>query len=61
MRKRNRFLQQIILLSFEPEYDLVLVFDVVDILKFDGGNKASELKIIYDTISTGVLIEELKK
>lgn len=38
-----------------------LVFDVVDILKFDEGNKITELKIIYDTVSARALIEELKK
>ena len=38
-----------------------LVFDVVDILKFDEGNKITELKIIYDTVNARAVIEALKK
>lgn len=35
-------------------------FDVVDIIEFDPQNKISELRIIYDTVVSRQLIEELK-
>jgi ketosteroid isomerase-like protein len=36
-------------------------FDVVDILDFDEKNKIVKLKIIYDTVVSRNLIEEMKK
>jgi hypothetical protein len=39
----------------------VVVFDVVDIIEFDNRNKFLELKIIYDTIVSRRLVEEMKK
>ncbi|HEY5686984.1 MAG TPA: nuclear transport factor 2 family protein [Yeosuana sp.] len=39
----------------------IVVFDVVDIIKFDDQNKILELKIIYDTVVSRNLVEELKK
>lgn len=39
----------------------IVNFDVVDIIEFDTQNKISELKIIYDTVVSRRLIEELKK
>lgn len=39
----------------------IVVFDVVDIIHFDSQNKITELKIIYDTIVSRKLIEEMKK
>ena len=38
----------------------VVVFDVVDILEFDEQNKIQELKIIYDTVISKRLVEEMK-
>ncbi len=35
-------------------------FDVVDILKFDSFNKITELTIIYDTVISRQLVQQLK-
>ena len=34
-------------------------FDVVDIIEFDNQNKISKLKIIYDTVTSRKLVEQL--
>lgn len=39
----------------------IVAFDVVDILEFDNRNKISKLMIIYDTVISRKLIEEMKK
>jgi hypothetical protein len=39
----------------------IVVFDVVDIIEFDNNNKISSLKIIYDTVISRNLIEEIQK
>ncbi len=39
----------------------IVVFDVIDIIEFDGQNKILELKIIYDTVVSRSLVEEMKK
>lgn len=39
----------------------IVVFDVVDIIEFDNQNKILELKIIYDTVVSRRLVEEMKK
>jgi len=39
----------------------VVEFDVVDIIEFDAENKIIELKIIYDTIISRKLIDELNQ
>ncbi len=39
----------------------IVIFDVVDIIAFDEQNKITELKIIYDTVVSRNLVEELKK
>jgi hypothetical protein len=36
-------------------------FDVVDIIEFDSLNKISKLKIIYDTVLTRELVDQLEK
>jgi len=38
----------------------IVEFDVVDILEFDNQNKILELKIIYDTVVSRKLIEEME-
>lgn len=38
----------------------VVEFDVVDIIKFDNRNKIIELKIIYDTVISRRLVDEMK-
>ena len=38
-----------------------VVFDVVDIIKFDHENKIQELTIVYDTAITRKLLEQMKK
>lgn len=39
----------------------VVEFDVVDIIEFDSENKIIELRIIYDTVISRTLIDEIKK
>ena len=52
-------------LHFEYTWTLkstkVVAFDVVDIIEFDNQNKIIELKIIYDTVVSRQLVNELKK
>jgi hypothetical protein len=36
-------------------------FDVVDIFKFNDENKITELKIIYDTVISRNLVDEINK
>ncbi len=36
-------------------------FDVVDIIEFDSKNKIKKLKIIYDTVLSRKLVDELKE
>ncbi|GAB3655788.1 hypothetical protein GCM10028791_27220 [Echinicola sediminis] len=38
----------------------VVEFDVVDIIELDENNKIKQLKIIYDTVISRKLVEELK-
>lgn len=38
----------------------VVSFDVVDIIEFDSENKITDLKIIYDTVISRKLVEEIK-
>ena len=38
----------------------IVEFDVVDILDFDGKNKIIELKIIYDTVISRDVVNEMK-
>lgn len=38
-----------------------VMFDVVDIIQFDAKNKITDLKIIYDTVISRKLIDEIKK
>jgi len=37
----------------------IVEFDVVDIIEFDNQNKINKLKIIYDTVITRKLLEQL--
>ncbi len=39
----------------------IVTFDVVDIIEFDEEHKIQHLKIIYDTVQSRVLINELRK
>ncbi|OSY89334.1 hypothetical protein WH52_01475 [Tenacibaculum holothuriorum] len=39
----------------------IVKFDVVDIIQFDNQNKISNLKIIYDTVISRKLVEQMKK
>ncbi len=39
----------------------LLVFDVVDILEFDDNNSINRLKIIYDTVKSREMVDELRK
>ena len=39
----------------------IVTFDVVDIVEFNNQNKISELRIIYDTVLSRKLVEEMKK